>query len=102
MNIKLQYFHDHTIRAYLEVLPTRPAHIPEKRLGEIVAERDPGFYKDDDGKFYKQIEFVDKSCTVTELRLQQVEAQENFSLKISKLKRELEKFKLLKQITEEE
>lgn len=101
MNIKLQYFHDHTIRAYLEVLPVRPAHIPEKKLGKIVAREDPGFYKDDDGKFYQQIEFVDKICTVTDLRLKQQTAQENFSMRIDNLRKELRRFKLLKEITEE-
>lgn len=101
MNIKLQYFHDKTLKACLEVLPIRPANIPEERLGKIVADKDPGFFIGDDGKFYKELNFVDKTCTVTELRERQEEAQESFSLRIMKLRKEVEKFKLLKEITGE-
>ena len=101
MNIKLEYFHDKTVRAFLQVLPIRPCNITEKKLGKIVAEKTPDYHVVTGGMIYKQMDFVDHSCTVIELYEKATEAQEDFSKRIHRLKAKLEEFKLLKEIAED-
>lgn len=99
--IKIQYFHNKECMVYLEVLPVRPTHIVEKKLGKIIADKKSDYYMDDDGKIWREVRCVLLTYSISDLKEMQEEVQEEFSKKIASLKKKLDEFKFLKEITEE-
>ena len=97
--IKIISFFEQKCEVKIEVEPTRHFQIYERELGEAVAKRSVDYHLAKDGIIYYSVGYIDLDHTLKRLKEMKEQAQEKFSQRIQKLRNEVDKFKLLQELT---
>ena len=100
--IKIIDFSGDYCKVLFEVEPIRHSQIVERRLGEAIAKNSPNHLITENGDIYKSVDCVAIKQPIEKLMIMQREAQEEFSLRIFKLKKRVDDFKLIQELAKKE
>lgn len=89
-------------KVYFDVEPVRPARIWEEEIGLAIALKSPSYSTDKNKEIYRIETSVPCNKTIAELKEMQHAAQEEFSLKIQKMRKRLDDLKLLQELIKKE